>query len=275
MRMAEARLVSPLPEQDDFLIERWQWLQAMAQKLEGGKFEGPPEVDETTKERLREIGITLWRSPRHAQTVMAHAYAALFSVPEFVAEAHRRQPGRFSSPILQQAIQNTASNLWQAFWLDFDESGKPVPRNFVPLTGVLHVLHGERPIPTAPPKPRISDLAMAFFAFHIIRAAEFGAQKRGVDDARLFDEHFRYLANLIRRSGYRFSDDRSRMETLCQQVDALLVREHPEGHACWRNLLTVSAQMGLTVSPESISNFLQGSLPHAATLFARFAQKVR
>ncbi|MFA0753594.1 MAG: hypothetical protein IMHGJWDQ_001372, partial [Candidatus Fervidibacter sp.] len=125
------------------------------------------------------------------------------------------------------------------------------------------------------PKPRISDLAMAFFAFHIIRAAEFGAQKRGVDDARLFDEHFRYLANLIRRSGYRFSDDRSRMETLCQQVDALLVREHPEGHACWRNLLTVSAQMGLTVSPESISNFLQGSLPHAATLFARFAQKVR
>lgn len=244
-------------------------LVAIVLEFEGGQFEGPPDLSDGEKEQLRHIGLILWRSPIHAQSVMAHAYSALFSVPEFVAEAHRRQPGRFSSPILRHAIQNTASNMWQAFWFDFDKEGRPVPRDIVPLTGVLRVLHGSQPIPNAPPKQRISDLAMFFFAFNIVRAVEFMAVCEGVNEPEIFNEHFNYIGQLIRRSGYRFPKERVKADWLSSEIDCSLVRDHPEVKACWKNLLNVAGEMGLKVSRESIFAFLSEGLPKAAELFGR------
>lgn len=236
-------------------------------EFEGGEFEGPPDLSEREKEQLRRVGLTLWRSPIHAQSIMAYAYSALFSIPDFIAEAHRRQPGRFSSPILRYAIQNTASNMWQAFWFDFDREGRPIPRDIVPLTGVLKVLHGPQTIPTAPFKPRISDLAMFFFAFNIIRAVEFMAVCDGINEPKLFAEHFNYIGELIRRSSYRFPKEKAKAEWLSSKVDELLVRDHPEVKACWRNLLNVAKEMGLKVSRENIYAFLSERLPKAAEIF--------
>lgn len=246
-------------------------LEAIVSEFEGGEFEGPPDLGETEKERLRQLGLTLWRSPLHAQSIMAHAYSALFCVPDFIAEAHRRQPGRFSSPILRHAIQNTASNMWQAFWFDFDRDDRPIPRDIVPLTGVLRVLHGPQPITTAPPKPRISDLAMFFFAFNIIRAVEFMAVREGINEPKLFAEHFNYIGELVRRSGYRFPTDRAKADWLSRKIDELLAKDDPEVRVCWRNLLNVAKELGLKVSRESIHAFLYEGLPNAAKLFANFA----
>ncbi|MCS7264969.1 MAG: hypothetical protein NZ805_09075 [Armatimonadetes bacterium] len=242
-------------------------LEALILGFEGGEFEGPPDLSEGEKERLRQLGLTLWRSPIHAQSIMAHAYSALFSVPEFIAEAHQRQPGRFSSPILRHAIQNTASNMWQAFWFDFDREGRPIARDIVPLTGVLRVLHGPQPIPTMPPKRRISDLAMFFFAFNIIRAVEFMAICEGINEPNLFAEHFNYVGELVRRSGYRFPKEREKAEQLSRKVDDLLARNHPEVIMCWRNLLNMASEMRLKVSKESIYDFLAEGLPNASEIF--------
>lgn len=261
MRQIQAKETTHSPSNPLAQLERTVF------EFEGGEFEGPPELGESEKERLRKVGLTLWRSPLYAQSIMAHAYSALFSIPDFVTEAHRRQPGRFSSPILRHANQNTASNMWQAFWFDFDSNGRPIPRNIVPLTGVLRVLHGPQPIPTAPPKPRISDLAMFFFAFNIVKATEFMTICDGINEPDLFAEHFSYIGELVRRSGYRFPKDRAKAEWLTAKIDELLVRDHPEVRACWRNLLNVASDMGLKVTKESIHAFLSEVVPHAAQLF--------
>lgn len=252
------------------LTEAWQHLQTVVTSWEGGQFEGPPDVDEVTKERLRWIGQVMWHSPAHAQRIMVHAYAALLSVPEFITEAHRRQRGRFSTVILRHAIANTAATMWQAFWIDFDPQGKLVPRDLVPFTGVLFTLHRhERPTLALPPKPTISPLPMAFFLFHIIKAAEFLAEQRGISEPDLFEEHFRYLGWLLRRSGYHFPDDQTAIANVCHQVDELFVRDHPEVRTCWHNLLAQSDALGLGISGQSIHHFLCTFLPCAASLFAR------
>ncbi len=248
-------------------LKRWN---AVVTAWEGGAFEGPPDVDEEDKEQVRQIGLSLWRSLLHAQRIMVHAYAALLSVPEFVAEAHRRQSGRFSTSTLRQAIQSTATTMCQAFWLDPDRSGNLMPRDHTPFTGIVYALHyKERLTPTSPPKPSISPLAMAFFLFHIIRAAEFLAEQQGCRNEAVFAAHYRHLAMLLRRSHYHFPDDRTQVETLCRQVDEVLVREHPETQACWQNLLVQGEALNLGVTAQSVHAFLRATLPNAANLFAR------
>lgn len=224
--------------------------------FEGGTFQGPPEISNEERERLRTVGVVLWRSRKHSQTIMLHAYAALFGIPAFVKEAHRRQPGRFSTDILFHAVQNTASNMWQAFYFDFDENDRPVPRTITPLTGVLNVLHGAHPIPDAPPRPRISDLAMAFFMSQIVRAVEHLACQQGICDEKLFECHYRHLARLVQRSGYRFPTERHHAEELALAVDAHWAEGDPESVACWRNLLQVAERLGISLSPEQIAAFL-------------------
>lgn len=233
-----------------------QELHAVVLSFEGGVFEGPPEVSEDEREGLRRVGLTLWRSRKHSQTIMLHAYAALFGIPAFVREAHQRQPGRFSTDILYHAVQNTASNMWQAFYFDFDDCDRPVPRSTTPLTGVLNVLHGPHPTPSIPRRARISDLAMAFFVFQIIRAVEFLAERAGSADPVLFDLHYRHLARLVQRAGYRFPNDRERVEQLCATVDARLAGVDAETVTCWANLFKVAQRLGITLAPHQIAAFL-------------------
>jgi hypothetical protein len=236
--------------------EPFQRLQRWVLSFEGGTFEGPPEVADEEREQLRTVGLTLWRSRKHSQTIMLHAYATLFGIPVFVKEAHRRQPGRFSTDILFHAVQNTASNLWQAFYFDFDEHDRPIPRTVIPLTGVLNVLHGPQPIPDAPPRPRISDLAMAFFVSQIIRAVEHLACRQGIQDEKLFEHHYRHLAQLVQRAGYRFPNDRHQADALASEVDAHLAGDDPECVACWRNLLRVANRLNIPLSAGQIAAFL-------------------
>lgn len=244
--------------------ESFQRLQQWVASFEGGTFEGPPPLSDDEREKVRRVGLVLWHSRQHSQKIMLHAYSALFGIPAFIREAHRRQPGRFSTDILFHAVQNTASNMWQAFYFDFDEHDRAIPRTTTPLTGVLNVLHGPHPIPNTPPRPRISDLAMAFFAFQIIRAVEHLARQRGIHDEALFEHHYRHLASLVQRAGYRFPNDRRQAEALALEVDAQLAKDDPECVACWRNLLQVAQRLGIPLSAEQLASFL---LPHERRYF--------
>jgi len=100
--------------------------------------------------------------------------------------------------------------------------------------------------------------------FQIIRAVEHLAHQRGIHDEALFEHHYRHLATLVQRSGYRFPNDRRQAEALALEVDAQLAKGDPECVACWRNLLRVAQRLGIPLSEGQLASFL---LPHERRYF--------
>ena len=218
----------------------------------------PPE-----KEGLaRELGHEFWLPSKRAYSIFVYAYAALFGVPNFTAEAVRRQSDRFSRQRLTQTIRSTSGFVLDGFGYD-RRWDRPREVLYSPSI-VIRSVHGP-----GPSKARISNAAMAYFGYQLIRAAELLAPASGSqgfeDRCRV---HYDFVGDFFRLAGYPFSADRQAMAQFSHEVDECLAGGRFSAY--WHNLLIAQDQLELGITPASIEAFLP---ERTARFFSRYLER--
>jgi selenoprotein W-related protein len=161
------------------------------------------------------LGPVLWLPPRRAYNVFLHAYSALFCIPAFTLEALQRDPVRFTAERLPHTVRTTSGFILDAFGYDRRvEKRRDVLYWPSPAIRMAHTERGAS-------KPRISNAAMAYFAYHLVCAAEYlaGGDKL---DGQIRQEHYDYFGEFLRRAGYPFAARREDMAAFAAEVDRLL-----------------------------------------------------
>ena len=165
----------------------------------------------------RELGPLLWLPPHRAYSVFLYAYSALFCIPAFTLEALRRDPVRFDLERLPQTVRTTSGFILDAFGYD-RRVDRPRDVLYWP-SPAIRMAHAER----GASRPRISDAAMAYFAYHLLHAAEYLAEKPL--DAQKEEAHYAYFGEFLRRADYPFAFKREDMAAFAAEVDRLLAGE--------------------------------------------------
>ena len=115
----------------------------------------------------RRLGEVFWLPVSHAYVVFCYAYSALFGIPDFTREALMRQPDRFSQKRLALTIRSTSGFVLDGF--GYDRRTDRYRKDIYWPGPVIRSVHVESPRHN---KARISNPAMAYFGYHLIRAAE-------------------------------------------------------------------------------------------------------
>lgn len=196
----------------------------------------------------RQLGHEFWLPTQRTLSIFVHAYAALFGIPSFTDEGVRRQPDRFTRKRLAHTIRSTSGFILDGF--GYDRRGDHPREVFYSPSPVVRMVHGPQT-----GKARISNAAMAYFAYQLIRAAERLAPASGKDG---FDDlcrmHYDFFGDFFRLAGYPFAREREKMQQFCLEVDQRLAGARYAHY--WRNVLIAADQLGLEVTPESIGAFL-------------------
>jgi hypothetical protein len=204
----------------------------------------PPEQEELA----RQLGHAFWFPTQRAYSVFAFAYAALFAIPSFTEEGVRRQPDRFTRKQLAQTIRSTSGFILDGFGYDRRADH---PRDvFYSPSIVVRMVHGPHT-----GKARISNAAMAYFGYQLIRAAESFAPGSGGDGFEdLCRAHYDFFGSFFRMAGYPFARERASMEQFCEGVDRRLAGARFAHY--WRNVLVAADELGVDITPEAIEAFL-------------------
>ena len=136
-------------------------------------------LDEKYDALSRRLGDLFWLPVSHAYVVFCYAYSALFGIPDFTREALMRQPDRFSQKRLALTIRSTSGFVLDGF--GYDRRTDRYRKDIYWPGPVIRSVHVESPRHN---KARISNPAMAYFGYHLIRAAEWLSEHR--EDADFF-----------------------------------------------------------------------------------------
>ena len=215
----------------------------------------------------RHLGKVFWLPPERAYTVFLYAYSVLFGIPVFTGEAVRRQPNQFSRKQLPHTVRTTTGFILDGFGYD-RRRGRPreVVYSLSPAIRGAHRQSGS--------KQRISNPAMAYFAYHLILAMGRLSPRRDAPDFDLWrSQHYDYFGGFFRSAGYPLPYNRAEAEAeaeaLCIEVDKLLAGN--TFAECWRNILYTAEVMNLKVARKALIEFLS---PKSSRLFAKATESV-
>lgn len=204
----------------------------------------------------RHLGTVFWLPPEHAYTIFLYAYSALFGIPAFTGEAVRRQPDRFSRRRLPHTVRSTTGFILDAFGYD-RRMDRPRDVLYWPALVIKSVHDQTRS------KERISNPAMAYFACHLIRAAEYLSPNRNDPHFEQWrGQHFAYVGDFFRTAGYPFPRNRAKADAFSLEADRLLAGD--EYAEYWRHILHAAGVMNVELKREHLAEFLP---PESSRLF--------
>ena len=186
----------------------------VADALSDGRF----FLDEKYDALSRRLGELFWLPVSHAYIVFCYAYSALFGIPDFTREALMRQPDRFSQKRLALTIRSTSGFILDGF--GYDRRTERYRKDIYWPGPVIRSVHVESPRHN---KARISNPAMAYFGYHLIRAAEWlSVHRKDADFSRQRRRHYDFVGDFFRTADYPFPVDRREARDFSRQVDGLL-----------------------------------------------------
>lgn len=218
----------------------------VADALSDGRF----FLDEKYDALSRRLGELFWLPVSHAYVVFCYAYSALFGIPDFTREALMRQPDRFSQKRLALTIRSTSGFVLDGF--GYDRRTDRYRKDIYWPGPVIRTVHVESPRHN---KARISNPAMAYFGYHLIRAAEWLSVHR--EDANFSRErrrHYDFVGDFFRTADYPFPVDRREAREFSRQVDGLLAGD--DCADCWDNLCPAARELGVDLDLEDLASFL-------------------
>jgi len=198
----------------------------------------------------RDMGDLFWLPMPRAYAAFCYAYSALFGIPAFTSEAVARQEDRFSLKRLPLTIRSTSGFILDGFGYNRRTER---PRKEIYWPGpVIRSVHGNN---AKQNKMRISNPAMAYFGYHLIRATEQLATPSTHDhfDKRC-QEHYDYVGDFFRTGGYPFSRDREQADAFSIQTDQTLAGNTYAEY--WHNICHAAEELGTTLDLEHLANFL-------------------
>jgi hypothetical protein len=92
---------------------------------------------------------------------------------------------------------------------------------------------------------------MAYFGYHLIRAAEKGTPECTDGDR---DQHYIYVGDFFRTAGYPFPKDRQQAETFAQNVDQHLAGD--EYAHLWHHIFRAAGVLNTTLHKNQLADFL-------------------
>ena len=198
----------------------------------------------------RRLGTLFWLPVPHAYTAFCYAYSALFGIPNFTREALMRQPDRFSQKRLALTIRSTSGFILDGFGYDrrTDRHRKDIywPG---PVIRSVHVQSPKRD------KARISNPAMAYFGYHLIRAAERLSEHRNIADFQCQrQQHCDFFGDFFRSAGYPFPTDRREARDFSRIADALLAGDDYADF--WHNIRHAANALGVALDLADLASFL-------------------
>lgn len=197
----------------------------------------------------RRLGGLFWLPVSHAYTAFCYAYSALFGIPDFTREALMRQPDRFSQKRLALTIRSTSGFILDGFGYD-RRTGRHRKDIYWPGP-VIRSVHVESPNHD---KARISNPAMAYFGYHLIRAAERLSKRRTAAAFRQRRQHYDFFGDFFRSAGYPFPTDRREGKDFSRTADALLAGD--EYADLWHNVCHAAKDLGVALDLEDLASFL-------------------
>jgi hypothetical protein len=206
---------------------------------------------ETSKEEAaRKMGDVFWLPLPRAYKIFCYAYSALFGIPAFTSEAVSRQADRFSYKRLPLTIRSTSGFILDGFGYNRRTQRH---RKEIYLPGpVIRSVHGNN---AKQNKMRISNPAMAYFGYHLIRAAEqFTTPTQYENFDNLCQQHYDYVGSFFRTDGYPFPSNRKQADDFSTQTDTSLA--HDTYAEYWHNIIHAAEELGTTLDLEHLAHFL-------------------
>lgn len=198
----------------------------------------------------RQLGHIFWRPLSRTYTIFCYAYSALFAIPAFTEEAVNRQHDRFSQKRLPLTIRSTSGFILDGF--GYNRRTERERKEIYWPGPVIRTVHGNNPKQN---KQRISNPAMAYFGYHLIRATEAFARPNDHDH---FDkwrqQHYDYVGDFFRTGGYPFPTTRKEADAFATQTDQFLSGDTYAAY--WHNICHAAQELGVTLDLEHLANFL-------------------
>ncbi len=210
----------------------------------------------------RRLGNLFWLPVTRAYAAFCYAYGALFGIPDFTREALTRQADRFSQRRLALTIRSTSGFVLDGF--GYDRRTERYRKDIYWPGPVIRSVHAHSPKHN---KARISNPAMAYFGYHLIRAAEWLSEHRG--DAgfhRQCRQHYDFVGDFFRSADYPFPVCRCDARDFSRTADALLAGD--DYADCWHNISHAATDLGVELNLEDLASFL----PKRTRIF--FARKL-
>ena len=161
-----------------------------------------------------------------------------------------RQPDRFSQKRLALTIRSTSGFVLDGF--GYDRRTDRYRKDIYWPGPVIRSVHVESPRHN---KARISNPAMAYFGYHLIRAAEWlSVHRKDADFSRERRRHYDFVGDFFRTADYPFPVDRGEAREFSRQVDEMLAGD--DCADCWENLCHAARELGVDLNLEDLASFL-------------------
>lgn len=198
----------------------------------------------------RKMGDIFWLPMPRAYKIFCYAYSALFGIPAFTSEAVSRQEDRFSYKRLPLTIRSTSGFILDGFGYNRRTERH---RKEIYLPGpVIRSVHGNN---AKQNKMRISNPAMAYFGYHLIRAATcFTTPTKHDNFDNLCQQHYDYVGSFFRTGGYPFPPKHKQADDFSTQTDQTLAGNTYAEY--WHNIIHAAQELGTTLDLEHLANFL-------------------
>lgn len=198
----------------------------------------------------RQMGDIFWLPTNRAYTAFCYAYSALFGIPAFTAEAVARQEDRFSHKRLPLTIRSTSGFILDGF--GYNRRTERSRKEIYWPGPVIRSVHGNNPKQN---KMRISNPAMAYFGYHLIRATEQLTDASAHDHFdKLREQHYDYVGSFFRTGGYPFPHNRTQADDFSTQVDDTLAGDTYAEY--WHNIIHAAKELDAQLDVEHLANFL-------------------
>jgi len=206
----------------------------------------------------RQMGDIFWLPLTKAYTAFCYAYSALFGIPAFTAEAVNRQADRFSHKRLPLTIRSTSGFILDGF--GYNRRTERTRKEIYWPGPVIRTVHGNNEKQN---KMRISNPAMAYFGYHLIRAVEHLTDSTDHDHFdKLRQQHYDYVGDFFRTGGYPFPHNREQADAFGLQTDETLAGNTYAEY--WHNIRHAAKELNITLNLDHLANFLP---KHTARFF--------
>jgi len=207
-------------------------------------------LESNKEETARKMGDIFWLPMPRAYKIFCYAYSALFGIPAFTSEAVSRQEDRFSCKRLPLTIRSTSGFILDGFGYNRRTERH---RKEIYLPGpVIRSVHGNN---AKQNKMRISNPAMAYFGYHLIRAAkQFTTPTQDDTFDNLCQQHYDYVGSFFRAGGYPFPHQETQAHHFSTQTDQTLAGNTYAEY--WHNIVHAAEELGTTLDVEHLAHFL-------------------
>jgi len=198
----------------------------------------------------RHLGNLFWLPIERTYPAFCYAYSALFGIPDFTHEALLRQPDRFSQKRLALTIRSTSGFILDGF--GYDRRTERQRKDIYWPGPVIRSVHAPN---SKHNKERISNSAMAYFGYHLIRAAEWlSDHRRDAIFHRQCQQHYDFVGDFFRTADYPFPIDRHHARRFSWKVDRLLASYDYAEY--WHNICHAADDLKVKLDLEHLAEFL-------------------